>query len=566
METLYSRKSRAERLITTGRAVLAGFFLLAIWLDPSEPSRYAQITYIILAGYLVYAFVLAIVTWRMEVPLRRFQIISHTLDLMVFASLMFLTEGPTSPFFVYFVFSLVCATLRWQWRGTLWTAVVALAAVISMAMYPTDLLRDPNFELNRFVIRVVYLAVVAILLGYLGAHEQKLRGDLSKLAVWPRTIPAEVREMVREMLEHAAAILGAPRMLLAWEERDEPQLHLASWSRDDFHYTRQPHTVFGTLVAEPLAGTSFFCPDACGPQPVVVHNSPAGLKRWQGVPFDPQLQKSFNIGAVLSLRLQGKKLEGYLFALDKPQMTSDDLLLGEIVARQALTRFEHFFLLKQIQQAATTEERIRLARDLHDGLLQSLTGVALQLETVHRLMEVDPQTARQRLLKIQRLIADEQRDLRSHIAELKPSGIGGPAENYELADRLDGLAERIRQQWDLSVDISILPRAPRITSSIGREIYFVVHESLINAVRHAGASVLKAQLTFESDRVRIIVTDNGKGFSFQGHFDHADLFKMKRGPVTLKERIADLRGTLSIDSGETGARLDITLPLMDNGV
>lgn len=90
MKTHYSRKSRAERLIATGRAVLSGFFLLAIWLDPSEPTRYAQITYIILAGYLIYALILALVAWRIEVLSRRFQIITHILDLMIFVILMFL--------------------------------------------------------------------------------------------------------------------------------------------------------------------------------------------------------------------------------------------------------------------------------------------------------------------------------------------------------------------------------------------------------------------------------------------------------------------------------------------
>lgn len=521
----YSRQSRAERLIATGRAVLAGFFLLAIWLDPSEPSRHAQITYTILAAYLGYALVLAMVTWRLDVLRGRLQIITHTLDLMIFAILMFLTEGPTSPFFVYFVFSLVCATLRWQWRGTLWTAVVALAAVISMAMYPTDLLRDPNFELNRFIIRVVYLAVVAILLGYLGAHEQKLRGELSQLAAWPRAIPAGVRELLREMLENAAAILRAPRMLLAWEEGDEPRLHLASWSRDHFHYTRQPHAVFGTLVAEPLAGTSFFCPDACGPQPVVVHNSSAGLKRWQGAPFDPQLQRSFNIGAVLSLRLQGEKLEGYLLARDKPQMTSDDLLIGEIVTQQVLTRIEHFFLLKQLQQAAATEERIRLARDLHDGLLQSLTGAALQLETVHRLMEVDPQTAGQRLLEIQRLIAAEQRDLRFQIWELKPSPANLPEMGSELATRLEELAERVKRHWGLCVEVNLKRLEPWIPRTLAQEIYFIIHESLINAGRHAKASAVRVELAVEDNGVRIMVVDDGRGFPFHGRYDYGALTK-----------------------------------------
>ena len=65
-------------------------------------------------------------------------------------------------------------------------------------------------------------------------------------------------------------------------------------------------------------------------------------------------------------------------------MDSDDLVLGAIVARQTASQMDQFYLLKQLQQTAAMEERVRLARDLHDGLLQSLTAAALQLQTVHQ--------------------------------------------------------------------------------------------------------------------------------------------------------------------------------------
>lgn len=146
---------------------------------------------------------------------------------------MFLTTGPASPFFVFFVFSLICATLRWQWRGAMYTAAIAISVVIVMAVYPADLLREPEFEMNRFIIRIGYLAVVAALLGYLGAYEQQLRGELSSLAAWPRTAPEDVSALVCETLEHASAILAAPRVLAAWEEREEPYLPIRaclSWT------------------------------------------------------------------------------------------------------------------------------------------------------------------------------------------------------------------------------------------------------------------------------------------------------------------------------------------------
>lgn len=174
--------------------------------------------------------------WCSRLPRGFQEVIVHAIDLLVFVAVVFLTRGPTSPFFVFFTFSLVCAALRWQSKGTLLTTVVALTTVILMALFPTDLFREPGFELNRFIVRIAYLAVVGTMLAYLASHEQRLRIDLSRLTAWPRIIPDDIRALARESLERTAAILGTRRVLLAWEEREEPWLHLAWWSADAFEY------------------------------------------------------------------------------------------------------------------------------------------------------------------------------------------------------------------------------------------------------------------------------------------------------------------------------------------
>lgn len=563
--TRYFPQRQVEHLIATSRLILASFSLAAIWLDPSEPSRYAPLAYGVLASYLVYAIAAALAAWRGNLRRGRLQIVTYCIDLLTFSLLMFLTAGPNSPFFVYFIFLLVCATMRWQWRGTLLNAAVTLSIVIALALFPANLLHDHSFELNRFIIRVVYLAVVAILLGYLGAHEQSMRSVLTMLSEWPRTVSGELRDITGEMLGHAAAILAAPRILLAWEEEEEPWLHLALWTPEGLSYSRENPGGFGTLVAGELAGSSFFCRDAGDPDAPVVSTAPAAPEGWRGQPLHRRLQERFAIGSVVVSGLKGDKMSGYLMALDKGSVSGDDLVLGEIVAHEVASRFDNYFLLRQQKQAATAEAQVRMARDLHDGLLQSLTGAALQLETAQRLIEVEPHTARQRIAEIQQLLASEQRDLRTHISELRPLMPGGASGDFVFAERIGRLVERIRLQWDPAVEVAIHPQEPVVTGSMAREVYFVAHESLINAVRHSGASLVRAEISFGTDRVQIMVRDDGHGFSFLGRYDLDTLCAMKRGPVTLKERVAALGGTLTIDSKETGACLEITLPLSPQG-
>jgi signal transduction histidine kinase len=566
-EMYYSRQSRAERLISVGRVLLALFSLIAIHLDASRSRLYAHITVPVLAGYLIYALIMAIAAWRLiHVSWDRFGILLHAFDLMVaFAIIMFFAEGPTSPFFVYFVFSVACATVRWQWRGTVWTTIIAFAIVISMAFYPVGAFQGAGQDMNRLFMRIIYLALVGSLLGYLGAFEQKMRRELAQLAVWPRGDYPDANELLCATLGHAAHILASKRIILLWEEGEEPWVHLCIWDKGKCDYIREPPGSFGILVAHELNGTSFICRDAGAISPVVVNTGESTLQKWKGKPLHHRLQERFNIGPVIAAHLPGNSTEGYLFVLDRNDMNADDLMLCGIVAREVADRLDHFYLLKALQQGAAAEERIRLARDLHDGTLQSLTGAALQLETVQRLIQVDPEKARQRVNEIQSLITAEQRDLRSHIQALKPASSPLERKDRPLEGRLVELAGRIERQWGLRTEVKQLYQKKKPNYSLSQEIYFIVHEGLINAARHSGASYVAVEYRFEDDRVEIVVKDDGHGFPFQGKYDHIALTAMRMGPSTLKERVLSLGGSLVIESTDGGAELQIVLPLVQKG-
>ena len=418
------QQSRIERLIAITRVVMAVAALLAIWLDPS-PARYARVAYTSLTCYLVYALTLALLAWQAIVFLGRLKFITHILDLVFFSLLIYLTEGSSSPFFVYFVFSLVCATLRWRWHGTLWTAIAALTMFIGMGVYGAVVSHNPAFTLNRVIVRAVYLAVAAALLGYLAAHKRRVDSNMSKLAAWPRGTFREVSALAQNELAHAADLLHAPRVLMFWEEPEEPWIHLAVWSHDAFHLSREPPDTFDRLVAEPLIDASFFSPDARVPAPRVLYTSSAGLRSWDGTPLHPHVQTRFAIGPVLSSHLHGATFEGRLFFLDMRRLTPDEIVVSDIVAHQVVADMDQFYLSRRLQQAAVTEERLRLARNLHDGLLQSLTGMSLQMAAVRRLLEENLHAARDHLLEIQHLIAEEQRDLRFLVRELKSATLDG---------------------------------------------------------------------------------------------------------------------------------------------
>jgi signal transduction histidine kinase len=562
MDLTVQYSSRVERLIAAGRAILAAFSLFAIWLDPSEPRKYAQAVYTLLALYLVYALVVGARVWSAPDSLARLRLASHVFDLAAFTVFMYFTEGPTSAFFFYFVFALVCATLRWQWQGTLWTAVASLAAFLALGAYAGEILRDPAFELNRFIIRGTYLAVVAVLLGYLGAHQARIRSEMSNLAAWTPGVPGDPRTVTHDVVQHVITTLGASRVVMAWEDPDEPWLNIVSWSEGRLDWTREPPGALQPMVAERLAGSDFLTTLHDGRPEPVLQAVPAGFVRcWPGEPFHPDLKARLGVGPVLALRLGGEEWDGRLLASGKRGMICDDLVLGGIVARQVTAHLEHLHLLRRLKQVAATEERMNLARDLHDGLLQSLTGIALILQSARSLLDSNPEVARDHLLDVQRMVAAQQRGLRGLVRHLTLGQSALIESESSLAGALEGLAIQVDAEWNVHVDVKTAGLATPLSGPLTLHVTHMVREALVNAVRHGRATFVRVEVWGGDDEVHVSVADNGRGFPFRGRYDHARLTELKLGPATLKERVAALRGSLVIDSSESGACVEIILPL-----
>jgi signal transduction histidine kinase len=312
-------------------------------------------------------------------------------------------------------------------------------------------------------------------------------------------------------------------------------------------------------VADDLTYTSFLCRHVDAASPTVFDTLSGALRRQSTPPVREDLQARFAMRSVLSVRIRGKSVEGRLFCLDMARMTSDDLVVGEVLGQQVAAQMDLFHALSQLKEVATVEERLRLARDLHDGVLQSLAAITMKLWAVEQAVAETPGPVRDRVQELQVLVADEQRLLRSFISELRP-GAEAPAPRTTLTSSLEGLVSRIERQWGLRVDLNSTLPEPWGDERIAREIYLIVHEALVNVARHAQASAATVELRAADHEARIVVRDDGRGFSFHGHHDHAQLTALGLGPLTLRERIGLLGGTMSIDSSPNGARLEIVIP------
>src|SRR5262249_48074004 len=126
---------------------------------------------------------------------------------------------------------------------------------------------------------------------------------------------------------------------------------------------------------------------------------------------------------------------------------------------------------------------------------------------------------------------------------------------------LEQLVKTVEEQWGLRVELKMAGLEAQLPATLAREIYHIIREGLTNAARHGHASVVEVDLKADDHNVRIAVSDNGCGFPFPGQYDPTALAAAGLAPAIIKSRVASLGGALNVRSAESGARLEITLPL-----
>jgi signal transduction histidine kinase len=550
--------ARRERLIATTRVLIAGVAVLALTLDPSQPKEHAQFVYNVLLAYMGYTIITAAHAWTDDAFKRRWAVTTHLIDIATALTVVALTDGSTSPFFDLLLFPLVPATLRWRWRGTVLTAIWVGAAYIAIAIQEAVVVHDPYFALNAVLLRLPHFALLSIVLASMAGAEDRSRRAIVKAAMWSPGGTLDEDEFHEGLVAHIAATLGAPRVVLWWRRERMDFATITISDKGGVRTTTEDADVWDAAVVPTLRDVHFLCARAQAKTPKVIYVESASLRRERGVPVGDKFRARFKPSSIASFRLQSPEGAGRLFVLDKARLTIDDVILGAFLAHQVENSLEHRDTLQHLRDAAVIEERARLARDVHDDVLQRLTALGLGLETVTRLIERAPERAREWVEGLQTRLSEDQRALRRSIQTLKhPSSAPSM-----LIDRLTKLASTLEYEWSLPVKLDVrLGDDVVIPEALTREIRLIVQEGIVNAARHAHSSSVYVSVGGSPTEVAITIDDDGRGFQFTGAYDDAERRRLGIGPVVLSERVEAVGGSLAITSGSSGARLEIRIPL-----
>jgi len=209
----------------------------------------------------------------------------------------------------------------------------------------------------------------------------------------------------------------------------------------------------------------------------------------------------------------------------------------------------------EVHSRAVLAERTRLAKELHDTLEQILTGITLQLNTVAKLFQPNPETANYHLGLVRNMVRMSRVELRRSIWDLRSREL----EEFDLSKALFISGHRIADGAGIRVEVETRGTVCRLPEIVEENLLRIGQEAVTNAVKHSGANWTKIELEYAPQNLVLEIRDNGKGFTPEncsgpndGHF----------GLLGMSERAKRLGGQVLITSSpEKGTTVRVVLPL-----
>jgi len=562
---------RIERVLATARVFLATSFLAAIYFDPTEPSRYAPPAYVLLGFYIIHSVVVMMLVKFRPRSTRSFRLLVHGADIVWPALITIYTQGPNSPFFLFFIFVLLEAAYRWGLWETLGTAFAAMILLSLQGVFMEHGGRAlspyaPEFQLTRMIIRFAYLLAMGLLLGYLAEHEKQLSAQKAVVArvLGKARVEVGLSGTMRDILLETARIFGADNAMFASQELHSVRIYLCEVKslRDgsgDIRWLDAGVNDRTTYLFESLVHCCFLARKGDGRYRILALGADGQRIKNVAPDFVEPLVGARDFKSLLAVSFTlSDEWTGRLFLFDPySKIDNEDQLrfLQELV-RQIGPAVYNVYLLRRLRLRAGAVERARVARELHDGAVQSLIAVEMQVDVLRRQASTESSTLGSELERIQKLLREEVLKLRELMQQLKSLEI----DSRRLVPFLADAVERFQRETGIAARFTSDAQELDMPAVVCREMARIVQEALVNVRKHSKAQNVFVVLNAKNGACRVVIQDDGKGFDFSGKMSQVELEQARKGPAVIKERVRSIGGELTIESAPgQGARLEILL-------
>jgi signal transduction histidine kinase len=228
-----------------------------------------------------------------------------------------------------------------------------------------------------------------------------------------------------------------------------------------------------------------------------------------------------------------------------------------ILSAFAATAIENARLAEETRYVLLASERDRIAREIHDGISQSLFSISLGLELAKKQAKKDPGKALERLGDLQEHLNEAMTELRRVVYDLRPMKL----QELGLSGAIDFWIKDITIGRPVRGDLEVVGAEYHLGPAREQCLYRVAKEAVSNIVRHSGAKQFTVRVEYRTDGVRLAIRDDGDGFPIDAALE-ARVEGSGMGLRSIQERVKREHGTFEIDSvqGE-GTRIEVRLPV-----
>ncbi|MGA8145517.1 MAG: PAS domain S-box protein, partial [Candidatus Acidiferrales bacterium] len=232
---------------------------------------------------------------------------------------------------------------------------------------------------------------------------------------------------------------------------------------------------------------------------------------------------------------------------------SVELEVAQGLAQQATLALQLTRLAEQARKAAITEERNRMAREIHDTLAQGFLGVLIQLQAAKQVLNGANPDASQHVESAMALARVGLAEARRSVQGLRPQLL----RDGNIVTALDRLVRQLSGESVLRINFSAAGDPPSLASDIESNLLRISQEAITNAMKHSGGKEINVRLALESDAVQLTVEDNGSGFD-----PHVSTLSRGFGLISMQERADRIGGDLTIlTKPGAGTKVHLLVPL-----
>jgi len=234
-----------------------------------------------------------------------------------------------------------------------------------------------------------------------------------------------------------------------------------------------------------------------------------------------------------------------------------DVFTAQTLADQLAVAIDNARLYQEMRSLAVTEERNRMAREIHDTLAQGFTGIILQLEATEQDMgDTVTEDVQKHLNQARSLARKSLAEARRSVWNLSPQAL----EQLKLDEAVQHEVDRFHHDNGIEATFALYGQKRDIPPDTGTAIFRICQEALANVAKHAQATQVDVSLNFENNEVELMVKDNGTGFEPgpEGKMGKAGGF----GLISMRERALGQNGKFEVQSGKgEGTVIKVSIPL-----